>query len=144
MMFRSFFPRDLFAEMDRLQREMQQSYDVFPSIRGVNPGTFPVMNVGRTPRSVEIFAFAPGIDAGRLDVQIEKGVLVVAGTRSQDTLPEKASVHVDERFAGDFRRVVALPEDVDPDAVSATYRDGVLHISIARKAAAQPRRITIQ
>ncbi|HEY5635734.1 MAG TPA: Hsp20/alpha crystallin family protein [Burkholderiales bacterium] len=144
MVYRSFFPRDLFAELDRAQRELQQSFDVFPSIRGLTSGTFPAMNVGRTPRSVEIFAFAPGIDAGSLDVQIEKGVLVVAGKRVRDALPEKASVHIDERFAGDFRRVVTLPEDVDPDAVNATYRDGVLQISIGRKEAAQPRRITIQ
>ncbi|MFN3595282.1 MAG: Hsp20/alpha crystallin family protein, partial [Thiobacillaceae bacterium] len=46
--------------------------------------------------------------------------------------------------AGRFRRVVSLPDDIDPNAVSATYRDGVLHVSVARREAAQPRRITIQ
>jgi HSP20 family protein len=53
-------------------------------------------------------------------------------------------VHIDERFAGRFRRVVTLPDDVDANAVDAKYRDGVLRISIARKQSAQPRRITIQ
>ena len=53
-------------------------------------------------------------------------------------------MHIDERFAGRFRRVVSLPEDVNAANVQARYRDGVLHISIARKAAAQPRRIAIQ
>jgi HSP20 family protein len=50
---------------------------------------------------------------------------------------------MDERFSGRFRRVVNLPEDIDPNAVSADYRDGVLHVSIARRAAAQPRRIEV-
>ena len=52
-------------------------------------------------------------------------------------------MHIDERYAGRFRRVVSLPEDIDPDAVQARYRDGVLHISIQRRAAAQPRRIDV-
>jgi HSP20 family protein len=143
MMYRALYPRDMFAELDRLQREMQQTSDLSPSIRGLTRG-FPAMNVGGTGKSVEIFAFAPGIDPASLDVQIEKGVLTIAGERKAEDIPEKAAVHIDERFAGRFRRVVSLPEDVDANAVEARYRDGVLHISLARKVAAQPRRIAIE
>jgi len=143
MLVQSLFPRDLFSALDRLQREMQQSVDVYPSIRGLARGTFPALNVGGTPRSVEIFAFAPGLEPSALDVRIEKGVLTIAGERSREVAPDKATVHIDERFAGRFRRVVSLPEDIDPDAVQARYRDGVLHISIQRRAAAQPRRIDV-
>jgi HSP20 family protein len=53
-------------------------------------------------------------------------------------------VHINERFAGRFRRVVSLTEDADPESVSAQYRDGVLHISVRRRESAQPRRITVQ
>jgi HSP20 family protein len=144
MRYRSLFPRDIFGELDRLQREMQQAVDLSPSIRGIGRGGFPAMNVGGTPTGVEIYAFAPGVDPATLDVQIEKGVLTVAGERKPEVIPEKATVHIDERFAGRFRRVVSLPEDVDAANVQARYRDGVLHISIARKAATQPRRIAIQ
>ena len=143
MMYRTLFPRDMFAELDRLQREVQQACDLSPSIRGLTRG-YPALNVGGTPHSVEIYAFAPGSDPASLDVQIEKGVLTVAGERTADEVPEKAAVHIDERFAGRFRRVVTLPDDIDPNAVEARYRDGVLRISIARKEAAQPRRIAIQ
>ncbi|HEX8961471.1 MAG TPA: Hsp20/alpha crystallin family protein [Rhodocyclaceae bacterium] len=144
MMYRTLFPRDVFAELDRLQREIQQAVDFSPSIRGVGRGGFPAMNIGGTAKSIEIYAFAPGVDPASLDVQIEKGVLTIAGERKADARPEKASVHIDERFAGRFRRVVTLPDDVDAGNVQAKYRDGVLHISIARKEAAQPRRITVQ
>jgi HSP20 family protein len=143
MMYRSLFPRDVFAELDRLQREMQQSFDLSPTIRGLTRG-FPAMNVGSTPKSVEVYAFVPGIDPASLDVQIEKGVLTITGERNVEVVPEKANVHIDERFVGRFRRVVTLPDDVDANAVEAKYRDGVLHISIARKEAAQPRRIAVQ
>ena len=144
MVYRTLFPRDMFAELDRLQREMQQAFDLSPSIRGVARGGYPAMNVGGTPKSIELYTFAPGIDPATLDVQIEKGVLTVAGERKAEPVPEKANRHIDERFSGRFRRVVTLPDDVDPNAVQARYRDGVLHISVARKEAAQPRRITVQ
>jgi HSP20 family protein len=144
MHYRSLFHRDLFAELDRLQREMQQAYEWSPSIRGGARGGFPALNVGGTPRSVEVYVFAPGIDPAGLDVQIEKEVLTISGERKPVEAGEKATVHIDERFAGRFRRVVTLPEDVDANAVTARYRDGVLRISIARREAAQPRRIAIQ
>jgi HSP20 family protein len=146
MIYRTPFPRDVFAELDRLQREMREAFDITPSIRGAARGGFPAMNVGGTPRSVEIYAFAPGVDPSAIEVQIEKGVLTIAGERKVERPAQdaKAAVHIDERFAGRFRRVVTLPDDIDANAVEARYRDGVLHISIQRKQAAQPRRISIQ
>ncbi len=142
MLYRSFFPRDLYADMDRLQREVQQALDLSPNIRGLARG-FPALNIGGTPKSVEIYAFAPGIDPASLEVQIERGVLTVAGERKDDDRAEKAAVHINERYAGRFRRVVALPDDIDANACEAQYRDGVLHISIPRNESAQPRRIAI-
>lgn len=144
MYYGSLFPRDLFAELDRLQRDMQQAFEFFPSIRGLARGGFPAMNVGSTPRSVEVYVFAPGIDPAAIDVQVERGVLTIAGERKAPQVPEQATLHIDERYAGRFRRVVTLPEDADANAVEAKYRDGVLHISVPRKEAALPRRIAIQ
>jgi len=144
-MYRTFFPRDVFAEFDRLQRHLQ-SLGGSPSIRGLGNGSFPPLNVGGTPTSVEIYAFAPGIDPASLDVSLDRGVLSISGDRSSD-LPsrsEKVSVHIDERFAGRFRRVVSLPEEIDAETMSAAYHDGVLHVSVKRRASAQPRRITVQ
>ncbi|MFP5419267.1 MAG: Hsp20/alpha crystallin family protein [Gammaproteobacteria bacterium] len=147
MVYRTLFPRDLFAELDRLQRDLQQSVDLSPSIRGLSRHGFPAINVGGTPRSVELFAFAPGVDPATLDVQVEKGVLTIAGERKPADVEmepaERATVHIDERFEGAFRRVVSLPDDIDAQAISARYRDGVLHVSIPRREAAQPQRIQI-
>ena len=145
-MYRSLFPGDLFAEVDRLQREMQQAFDTFsPSIRGFARG-YPAINVGSTPTSVEIYAFAPGIDPAKIEVNLERGVLTIEGERTSAVREGdgKATAHINERFEGRFHRVVSLPDDVDPSAVNASYRDGVLHISVRRLEAAQPRRIALQ
>lgn len=145
-MVRSLFPRDMLAEMDRLQRDMQQAFDLSPSIRGFARNGFPALNVGGTPSSIEIYAFAPGVDPQSLEVNLERGLLSIAGER-KSTLPgpdTKAAVHIHERFEGRFRRALSMPDDADPDGVQAKLRDGVLHISVQRRASAQPRRITVQ
>jgi len=145
-MYRSLFPRDMFSELDRLQRELQQAFEFSPSIRGLGRGGFPALNVGGTPQTVEIYAFAPGLDPATVEVGLDRGVLTIAGERKAK-LPaerEKATVHINERFAGRFRRVVSLPDDINPDAVSANYRDGVLHVSIKRRESATPRRISVE
>jgi HSP20 family protein len=54
-----------------------------------------------------------------------------------DASDEKATLDVSERLAGRFRRVISLPGDVDAQAVSANYRDSVLHVSIPRPQPAQ-------
>ena len=145
-MYRSLFPRDVFAELDRLQRDLQQAFEFSPSIRGLGRGGYPALNVGGTPQSVEVYAFAPGLDPAKIEVNLERGVLTVSGEREESPLDgdAKASIHINERFAGGFRRVLSLPDDIDPNKVDADYRDGVLHISIARRASAQPRRIEVQ
>ncbi|WP_341674907.1 Hsp20 family protein [Niveibacterium sp. SC-1] len=143
MFYRSFFPRDVFSQLDRLHSQLSHAFEGSPNIRGAEGG-FPAINLGTTERSVEIHAFAPGIDPASLDVQIDKGVLTLSGERKTEERAEQTTIHVDERFSGEFRRVIALPDDIDATAVSARYSDGVLQISVPRREAAQPRRITIQ
>jgi len=145
-MYRTLFPRDLFAEFDRLQREVSGLFDSSPSIRGLGRGGYPALNVGVSPSSVEVYAFAPGLDPASIDVNLDRGVLSLSGER-KTTLPApdaKTAVHLEERFTGRFRRVVSLPDDIDPESVSATYVNGVLQVTVKRREAAQPRRIAVQ
>jgi HSP20 family protein len=143
-MFRS--SADLFAELNRMQSLLDQ---VFPtpgsSIRSMAGAAFPVLNIGATPTSVEVQALAPGLDPAKLEITVDRGLLVIAGERKSE-LPqegERASVYANERFTGPFRRVVSLPEDADPARVDANYRDGVLRISVAKRESSLPRRIEV-
>jgi HSP20 family protein len=146
-MYRNPFPRDLFTEFDRLQRELAGVFEPSPSFRGFGRGGYPALNVGTTPESVEIYAFAPGLDPASIAVDLDRGVLSISGER-RSAVPqrsdEKTTLHMNERFDGRFRRVVSLREDIDPNSVTAAYRDGVLQVSVKRRTAAQPRRIEVQ
>ena len=140
-------PSSFFSDFDRLHREFDEHFGAVgapSSIRSTAPGTFPAINVGNTPTSVEIYAFAPGLDASRLDVTVDRGVLSISGERAATAQPEGARSYSRERFTGGFRRAISLPDDADASQVQASYRDGILRISVARQASAQPRRIAIQ
>lgn len=143
MLYRSFLPRNMYADLERLQREMDLSSGSPASIRG-GARSYPAMNVGSTPQSVEIFAFAPGLDPEKLNVHFEKGVLTISGERRTLAIPQGATAHINERFSGPFRRVVNLPDDIDPNGIAATYRDGVVQVSVRRKEETQPMRIEIR
>jgi HSP20 family protein len=142
-------PSSLLGQWELLRREFDEAFGATglpSSIRSVTSGTLPAINVGRTPNSVEVYAFAPGLDASKIDITLDRGVLRIAGERTS-AIPEKGSpvqIYARERAVGSFSRTVSLPDDVDPAKVNASYHGGVLQVSIARRESAQPKRITVQ
>lgn len=144
MFFTTRGDQGVFDMLRRVSREMDTMFDDpwMTGIRSSGFGAFPPINVGATADRVGVYLFAPGLDPASLDISIHQNVLSIAGKRG-DGAPEGATAYRQERFGGEFRRVVTLPEDVDADQVQATYRDGVLQVSVARKAAVRPRQITV-
>jgi HSP20 family protein len=141
------YPGSLFGEFERLQRNLDAVFSgsgLPNSIRSVAAGSFPAINVGKTPASVEVYAFAPGLDASKIDLSIERGVLRLSGERAPTETDAKTSVYSQERPFGRFERAISLPDDVDASRVSASYRDGVLRVTLPRSEATQPKRIAIQ
>lgn len=148
MMNASFRPAgDLFTELNRLQGVLDQMFRPAErsSIRGLTGAGFPVLNVGATRDSIEVMALAPGLDANALQLTVDGGLLTISGERNTD-VPEQGdatSVYAQERFTGSFRRVVSLPEDADPAKVDASYRDGILRVTVAKRESSKPRRIEV-
>jgi HSP20 family protein len=143
------FPGDVFADFDELHRQLDRLLglrNTSSSIRAVQRGSFPAVNIGNTPEAVEIFAFAPGIDPAKLEVTIDKGLLTVKGERTTAAgeANGKVTVYARERGEGSFTRVVSLPEDADPERVNATYRNGILRITVQKREASRPRRIEVK
>jgi HSP20 family protein len=139
------FDTSLFDEFRRLESEMDQLFgrgSLPAGIRAMRRGTFPPINVGATPERVDVYLFAAGLDPKSLDISIQQNLLAVSGERKVP-VEEAVDYYRQERFDGEFRRVITLPEDVDPDRVDAKYRDGVLQITVQRREAARPRQISV-
>jgi HSP20 family protein len=140
---------DLFADVSQLQDRLQELFGnqtQGSSIRAVaRAGAFPALNVGTWADALEIYAFAPGVMASSIDVSVEKGLLTISGERpdAHKQGPKAVAVYARERFTGPFRRVVALPEDVDTTRVAATYTNGVLKIVIPKSESSKPRHIQV-
>ena len=79
-----------------------------------------------------MYVFAAGLDKDNFDVTVQNNLLTLSG-ECPHTAPEGANAYLQERFSGKFRRVLSLPEDIDPTSAMATYRNGVLHISFKRR-----------
>jgi HSP20 family protein len=135
----------LFEQFRRLEREFNAAFGMspgLPEIRAVARGTFPPINVGATAEQVDVYVFSPGLDPQTIEVAIQQNLLTVAGERTA-AAPENARYYRQERFQGNFRRVITLPEDIDPERVTANYADGVLRISVQRRESSKPRQITV-
>ena len=139
-------PSSAFDELWRLQQEVDELFGSWSSplgIRSLPRGTFPAINVGQTPERVDIYLFAPGIDPRSLDISIQQHLLTVSGKR-EIRVQEDATYYRQERFSGEFRRVISLPDDVDPERVQAKYVEGIVQIGVQRRESARPRQIEIQ
>jgi HSP20 family protein len=136
----------LFSDVRRIEQELDDllsgGTSWSSSIRSLPPGTFPAINVGSTDEQITVYAFAPGIDPKSLDIQIHQNLLSISGAR-QESPDQGATYYRQERFRGEFRRTLTLPEDVDPEKVEAKYREGIVEIAIKRRESAKPRQIAV-
>ena len=138
----------LFPELTRLQQQLEELFQPagMAGIRSVAWGAFPAVNVGSTADSVEVIAFAPGIDPKEIEITVDRGLLSLSGERRTDASQgqQAANTYAQERFMGKFRRVISLPEDADPAKVEAKFRDGILHVTVAKKESSKPRQISVR
>ena len=135
-----------FGEFRRLEQELDALLGAGTpwsgGIRSLPAGTFPAINVGSSDDKVTVYVMAPGIEPGSLDITLQQNVLSISGAR-EIPVEQGATYYRQERFGGRFRRVVTLPDDVDPDKVDAVYRDGIVQIRVQRRESAKPRQIEV-
>ena len=136
-----------FDQFRRLERELDELLGRWrmpgAGIRSMAGDNFPPINAGVTGERVDVYAFAPGLDARAIDVTVQNNLLTISGERKLD-IPEQAVLYRRERQDGAFRRVITLPEDIDPEKIDAAYRDGILHVTLHRRESSRPRRVEVK
>ena len=126
---------------DDVQRAFRQFFgDADASLSGVFS---PALDVEEDDNEFTLHVEVPGVKPEDVEVSIEENVLTIAGAR--DFYDEKSTDgfrRIERRF-GRFHRAVRLPDRVDSDRVNATYKDGLLTITVPKSESAKPRRVTV-
>ena len=136
--------RDLFANFERMRRQMDELFDrgFAPQRRGGFSPAVDVYYASDPPRAI-VRADLAGIDPNQVSLEVQGRELLLSGQREPDTPSDDRVYQQMEIERGPFRRVVALGADVDADAADATYEDGILTVELplARR---QPRTVPVQ
>ena len=84
-----------------------------------------------------------GVDKDRLDVQVHGNQVYISGIKEEDSSREEGNYIYRERRYGEFSRTVQLPADVNSDQTKATYKDGVLELTLPKTESAKRKKIAI-
>ena len=134
--------QELAAFSDRLNRTIHNSYP--PRTEDSFGAWAPPVDIFERQDHLVIRAEVPGVQKEDMDVRIENGVLTLHGERKQDPEVREENAHRTERTYGSFARSFSLPTTVDASKVSATYKDGVLEVTVPKAEAAKPKMIEIR
>jgi HSP20 family protein len=105
----------------------------------------PQINVSETDNQIRVTAELPGVDLADLEVDVTDDMLVIRGEKRLERSDEGENYHFVERAYGSFQRTVQLPFPADPDQVQARFDNGVLAITIPKRADQQrTHRIDVQ
>jgi HSP20 family protein len=104
----------------------------------------PRVNVAETDQAYEVTVDLPGLKLEEIDVELRHGDLWITGQRTEQHEEKGKTWHRVERHYGQFRRVVRLGDDVNPEHVDAEYKDGVLKVSVAKSEQARTKKIEVK
>jgi len=130
-----------------LQRQVNDLFDSF--LRGFELAPFremdewyaefsPRIDVHEDDRKIEIAAELPGMDENDIEVSLAKDSITLIGEKKEEKEEKDKDCWHMERCYGSFRRVIPLPGEVESDKVKATFKKGILRVTLPKKATAEP------
>jgi HSP20 family protein len=126
-----------------LHREMNRMFnDFLRDMDGRPASAWPQIELSETQDELRVVAELAGIEQRDVDMTLDEGVLTLKGQKRL----EKSGTVYSERWEGAFERMIPVGQDVDPDKVKASFKNGVLTIRLPKKPEAQRqvKRISIQ
>jgi HSP20 family protein len=97
----------------------------------------PAADIAEKDKEYEITAELPGIDEKNVEVALANGGLVIRGHKEEQKEEKKKDYFLSERQYGSFERYFGLPEGIEPDKISATFKNGVLTVTLPKSAKLQ-------
>lgn len=118
------FPQSLFAAEPLFRRELTW-------------GTTPAVDVVESEKAYEITAELPGMDEKNIEVKVAEGSLTIKGEKQEEKEEKKKDYYLHERHFGSFERSFDVPESVDANKIEASFKKGVLTVTLPKKPEAQ-------
>ncbi len=139
---------DLFGPVQNLHREIDRLFEnVFrgfglgpfwgdrPQAPAVSGGIFrPTLDLGANEKAYTVTVEIPGVDEKDVELEVVEDTLIIRGEKRQEAEEKDKDFYRVERTYGAFERVLSLPADADQDRIEATFKKGVLKVTIPRKA----------
>jgi HSP20 family protein len=136
-------PADPFDALFRFQRALEHQLDsdwLENATSGI--GAFPTINVFQRGSDFVAIIEMPGVSKDDLGLEVRGNTIRISGKKTVDYGGE-VSMHRRERIAGSFDRTISLPVQVDPNRITAEYRDGILALSLPRAESDKPKAIKV-
>lgn len=134
--------RNVSSLQDEVERAFRQAFEG-RSMASPAGAFSPALDVEETEDAFTLHVELPGVNSDDVEVSLEENVLTIAGERRFYDEREAEGFRRIERHFGRFHRSVRLPDRVDPDGVSASYRDGLLTVTVPKAEESRPRRIEV-
>lgn len=120
-----------------------------PSLRipGLPEGVIkPSLDISSSEKEYTITVEVPGVDDKDVKVEVNGNNLIISGEKKQESKEKEKNFYREERCYGSFQRVLSLPEDAEKDKIKASFKKGVLNLTIPRQAvpASQVKKIEIE
>jgi len=134
------------GSLDGLSRNLDRIFDEVLGSTGTTacrPGGGPALNIWEDADAYTVEVETPGMAMDDLSVEVLGSDLTISGEWNVTEI-EDSKVHRRERSAGAFRRTLSLPDDVEPNGVDATLKNGVLTIRLPKAEVARARRIDVK
>lgn len=137
------------SDINRMFESFWRNFDL-PALGnggdGFVTGALPRVDVRETDKEVEVVAEAPGMDEADLDVSVAEGMLTIRGEKKAEREQEDQGYILRERSFGRIERLVPLPDGLDLDSAKATFKNGVLTVTMMKTPEAQAavKRIQVQ
>lgn len=135
--------RDVIGIQDEMER-MLRSFLGGTSTPTTAGAWSPSLDVEENEDAFVLHVELPGVAAEDIEANLEENVLTISGERHFYADRDSEGFRRIERRFGRFHRSVRLPDRVQPDAVEATYRDGLMTITVPKAEEAKPRRIEVR
>jgi HSP20 family protein len=137
-----------FRDFERMRRDMDRLWDSFferGTLRGEDGSEWlPSLDVAETKNEIVVKAEVPGMEPKDIDISLSDGLLTIKGEKKQEKEEKEENYHLVERSYGSFTRSIRLPNEVQSDKISASYKNGVLKVVLPKSEESKKKEVKIK